>query len=747
MHSSLARAALAVCAPLLAAQLAACTTTMTPAPVPAARSVAGVSIAAPLPPRPVSDTFYGTQVDDPWRYAENVSDPTVAAWMKGQADATQQILARIPGRDALLARVREIDAAAAGQVSAVQRTDSGRLFFLRREPGENQFKLIVRDGTSGPDRVLVDAEALGKRAGQPLAILDFAPSHDGRHLAYTLQVGGSEIGEVHVMEVQSGRDIVAPIDRIRFAGATWLRDGTGFFFARLREGYETMPSTEKFGDRTTHFFSMATKQAQPVFSTLRNPELKLPLFAGAAVFEIPGTRLAALAVFLGVDRNQVLYLGDLKAATEGKAQWRKVFDAADEVRNFSITRDWIYVLSAKGTPRHRLLRMPLNAPELAKAEVVVPASEEVLVSVAAARDAAYLIKRRGPAMQLVRLPHAAPIPQAIALPFEGSVGVLWADSNQEGLLFSVTGWTRATQRFAFTPNAAPGAAPGAAPTPITLARAGAFDAPPELMAREVTVPGADGTPIPVSILSRRDVKLDGNNPTVLFGYGSYGITENPGFNPRLIAWLERGGVYVYAHVRGGGMFGTEWHLAGQKANKPNTWRDGIAVAQWLIANKYTSSQRLAIFGGSAGGIFVGMAINERPDLFVAAVPAVPVMDTVRAELDPNGPANIPEFGTVKEQAGFNALRAMSSYHAIKPGTRYPAVLLVHGVNDTRVAVWQSTKYANRLASASTGGPVLMRLDYQLGHGGGAALAQQQEQTVDIWSFMLWQMGVPEFQPK
>jgi prolyl oligopeptidase len=707
--------------------------------LPAPRTVAGVTVPAPLPPQPVTDTMHGVRVDDPWRFTENVSDPTVAAWKKAQADATQQILVRIPGREALLQRVRELDAAAAGQLQALQRTDSGRLFFTRREPGENQFKLVVRDGPSGADRVLVDAEALGKRAGQPLAILDFAPSHDGRFVAYTLQVGGSEIGTLHVMDVASGQEIVTPIDRIRFAGASWLRDGSGFFFGRLREGYDKMPDTEKFGDRTTHFFSMSTRQARPVFSALRNPELKLPLFAGGGIAEIPGTPYAALYVFLGVDRNRMLFVGDLKAATEGRAQWRKVIDAADEVRDLAVTRDWVYALSAKGAPRHRLLRMPLAAPELAKAEVVVAASDQVLVNVAGARDAAYLITRRGAAMQLMRLPHAAPQPQAIALPFEGTVSVLSASASQDGLLFSVNGWTRATQRFVY--------APGSAPAPITLARAGAFDAPAGLIAREAMVPAPDGTQIPVSILSRADVKRDGSNPTVLYGYGSYGITENPGFNPRLLAWLERGGVYVYAHVRGGGIFGTEWHLAGQKANKPNTWRDGIAVAQWLVDQKYTSPQRLAIFGGSAGGIFVGMAINERPDLFAAAVPAVPVMDSLRAELTPNGLANVPEFGSVKDADGFKGLYAMSSYHHIKPGVRYPAVMLVHGVNDIRVDVWQSSKYANRLASATTGGPVLMRLDYQLGHGGGATRAQSQEQLVDIWSFMLWQMGVPEFQPK
>ena len=201
-------------------------------------------------------------------------------------------------------------------------------------------------------------------------------------------------------------------------------------------------------------------------------------------------------------------------------------------------------------------------------------------------------------------------------------------------------------------------------------------------------------------------------------------------------------------MRGGGSLGEEWHYAGRKVTKPNTWKDGIAVAEYLIANRYTSRERIGIYGGSAGGIFAGRAITERPDLFAAAVPSVGVMDMVRTESSANGVANIPEFGTVKNEEEFRALLAMSSYHHIKDAVKYPAVMLVHGVNDTRVDVWQSAKFASRLAAAqSEGKPVLMRLDYELGHGGGGTRSQQQAQTADIWSFFLWQFGVPEFQPK
>jgi prolyl oligopeptidase len=715
------------------------------APAPAEHRVAGVVIPPPLPPRPVVDNFYGTAVTDPYLYAENTADPVVAQWMRAQADATAAVLARIPGRDALLARLREIDAAAAGSVSAVQRTAGGRLFFSRREPGENQFKLVWRTGATGRDTVLVDPEALGQAAGKPLALVDWKPSPDGRRVAYALQVAGSEIGEVHVIDVDSGRALAKPMDRIRFASVNWLDDGSGFFFARLREGYESLPATERFGDRTTHFFSVKSAQARPVFSASRNADLGLPTYAGASIAQVPGTRVAMALVSLGVERNRMLYLADLTAATEGRATWRKVVDVTDQARVITVNRDWIYVMTSAQAPRHRVLRTPLRAPAMAKAEVVVPAGEAVIVNIAAARDALYVTSRTGAALQLTRRPHASPRrAEAVALPFEGTVSLLDVDARLPGAVVSVVGWTRAAQRFLLQPA---GGKPAAQLTPLTLVAAGSLDAPPGLTVREVEVASHDGVKVPVSIIARSDVKLDGSNPTVLFGYGAYGITENPFFNPRLLAWLEQGGVYVYAHVRGGGIRGTEWHLAGKQATKPNTWRDGIAVAEWLIANRYTSPQQLSIVGGSAGGIFVGRAITERPELFGAAVPAVGVMDAVRAELDPNGRANIPEFGTVDNEAGFRALYAMSSYHHVQDGVRYPAVLLVHGVNDTRVAVWQSVKFANRIASATRGGPVLMRLDYQLGHGQGSTRAQQLQQTADTWAFLLWQAGRPAFQPR
>jgi prolyl oligopeptidase len=252
--------------------------------------------------------------------------------------------------------------------------------------------------------------------------------------------------------------------------------------------------------------------------------------------------------------------------------------------------------------------------------------------------------------------------------------------------------------------------------------------------------------IPLSIIYKRGIKLDGSNPTLLSGYGAYGISRDPGFNPSLLAWYEKGGVYAVAHVRGGGEYGEDWYKAGYKLTKPNTWKDFIACAEYLIQNGYTSPSRLAGTGGSAGGILIGRAVTERPDLFGAAIFQVGCLDMLRIETTPNGVPNIPEFGSVKTKEGFKGLYEMSAYDHVSDGTKYPAVLLTTGINDPRVEPWQSAKMAARLQAATAGGkPVLLRVDYEAGHGIGTTKKQGEEQFADMLTFLLWQFGVPDFQ--
>ena len=706
---------------------------------------AGVDVPPPLPIQNVQDVHWGTKVDDPYRFLEQVKDPAVVTWMRGQADAADAILNRLPGRQTIFNTLKEKDAVGGTVVSSIHRTAGNRWFYLMRPQGQSQAKLVWRDGLRGEEKLLVDPELITKEKGKPHAVQSFYPSPDGKLLAYGMHSSGSEIGNLYVIDVATGKEVLPPIDRIRFAGVSWRENGSGLFFSRLRPGYETMKSTERFADTGRYYLDL--KQPNPdhlIFNASMYPQLKLPSFATGGIAEVPGSDLAAMVVYFGVDRRLAMYVAKMDDVLSGKAQWREVFKQSDDVREVDIGHGHVYVRSALNAPRFKVLKLKVPELNLSQAETLVPETEGVLRSISVAKDALYVTRREGVNTALLRIPTSMRVGgndvQKLTLPLEGNVNVIGSPDHSE-LVVAISSWTQALRRYVYAPST------------------GQFErlllAPPvepvqkvDIVAREVMVPSHDGVKVPVSIIMRADAVLNGQNPTILYGYGAYGTTEEPGRSTGVITWVERGGIYAFAHVRGGGALGSQWHMAGHKTTKYNTWKDGIAAAEWLIANGYTSASKLGIYGGSAGGVFVGRAITERPDLFAAAVPSVPVLDMVRSEQRANGVANIPEYGSVKVEAEFHALLRNSAYHAVKDGVRYPATMLMHGVNDSRVDVWQSLKFASRIADAQKGQQaVLLRLDYQAGHGSGSGADQAMQRTADLQSFMLWQMGEAGFQPQ
>jgi len=709
-------------------------------PVQSAR-YAGVEFAPPLPPNVVSDTHWGVAVEDPYRFLEDTSDPVVQKWMRGQADATSALLAKLPARNALLKRLQEIDAAVPAVIGQVHRDARGGVTYLKRSADENQFKLYRRDRLDAPERVLVDVDAIAKATGKPHAIDGFSVSPDGRAVAFGLSASGTEIGTLNVIDMASGKDLLPPIDRIRGASATWLPDGSGFFYARLPADFATRARAERFMDHRTYFRSLSRPDDERVvFGPGVHASIPLSRSDSSFIAVPPGKNVVLAVVAHGVLREVSAYHAPLDSVLGGEPRWKKLFDSSAGIQDVAISGPALYVRSAHQSPKYKVMRIPLDRLDLEAASVVVPEGEGVIDDIAGTADALLLTRREGVEKRLYRLRQEADARlEPIALPVTGNVRIANAHGYSSGAVLALSSWTRATRHFVL--DDAGGA------RDMDLAPRGAFDAPENVVAREVRVKSHDGVEVPVSILMSRDTKLDGRNPLMLYGYGAYGSVEEPGWSPRVLAWLERGGVYAIAHVRGGGVHGDAWRRAGWKTTKPNTWKDGIAVAEWLIANGYTSKDRLSIFGGSAGGIFVGRAITERPDLFRSAVIAVGNVDLVRSETRANGAANIPEYGTVTKEDEFRALLAMSPYANVKPGTPYPAVMFEHGVNDIRVDVWMSLKLASRIASATrSDAPVLLRLDYEGGHGVGATREQVQRQVADRWSFMLWQAGVEAFQP-
>jgi prolyl oligopeptidase len=689
----------------------------------------------------VTNIYFGTAVVDPYRYMEDLSDSNVVVWLKAQSDYTRSRLDRIPGRAALLARIHELNNAVAARVEDVRRMPDGRYFYLKRLPQDNVFKLYVRKGLTGVETLLFDPEKFAKAAGKPFAINYYQPSLDGEYVACGLSAAGSEDAVIHLLETATGKEVGKPIDRAQFGGVSWRPDGKSFFYNRLQKMEPGMPETERYQKSRVflHVLGADADKEPAVFGYEISPLVKMDPADDPFISVIAGSKYAVGFIEHGTRQEITIYAAPLTSVGKPNTPWRKICDVDDDVTDSAVNGKEIFLLTHKNAPRYKIIATSLAKPDLATARTVVPAGNAVVTALAVAKDALYVQLRDGGIGRLLRAPYRGKTEQ-VQLPFEGSLSLIAVDPRLNGAWLDLETWTRAAQIYAYDPKTGKITNTGLQPL-------GKFDAPDNLESVEVKARSYDGEMIPLSIVYRRGLKLDGSNPTLLWGYGAYGISQDPAFGPALLAWYEKGGVLAVAHVRGGGEYGEDWYKSGYKQTKPNTWKDFIACAEYLVEHKYTSPDRLGGEGGSAGGILIGRAITERPDLFGAAIIQVGCLDMLRIETTPNGVPNIPEFGSVKTEDGFKELLEMSAYTHVQEGTKYPAVMLITGINDPRVEPWQSAKMAARFQAASASGkPILLRVDYEAGHGIGSTKKQREEQTADAWSFLLWQFGLPGFQP-
>ncbi len=698
--------------------------------------------------RAVSETFFGQSVTDPYRYLEDIKNPEVQAFMRGQGEFARKALDVIPGRARMLDRIAELSEAGIA-ITSVQVTGAGnspQIFYLKQARGENSRKLYMRTGYGSVERLLFDPAAAGT-AGTRYTIDAYVPSPTGRHVAIGIAAGGSENTSLIVVDTQSASIEGGAIDRIGFfAGTHWAPDGKSFFYNRL-------PAQQAGAAVNRYLRSVAYRHV--LGRGLDKDEAVLGQGHGAALadIDIPGVefsddgKLLVGKVEHGDLREISIYIapvGDFRQVPD----WQRAIEPKDGVTAFATHDRALYLLTHHNAPRYKVVRTGLARPDFSKATTVVPHGDTVVRELAVAQDALYIRELIGGVDRLQRLNFSQSVfsggkLEFVRLPFDLAIRQMITSPRRPGALLRLEGWTESPKYVQIEERSG-----NLIDTRLQPKSAVNFDAIDEV---RLMATAKDGTRIPVSLIYRKGTQLDTVRPTLLRAYGAYGITQAPVFNAATLAWLERGGVLGTCHVRGGGEFGEAWHRGGQKLTKPNTWRDLIACAEFMIEKGFSRPSTLAIQGGSAGGITVGRALTERPDLFAAVVANVGVMDTLRAEFTPNGPPNIPEFGSVKTEEGFRGLLAMSSLHAVKDDVRYPAVLLMHGANDPRVEVWHSAKMAARLQAVGerlTGAnPVLLRVDYDAGHGVGSSRSQRNAELADIYSFLLWQFGDPEFQPK
>jgi prolyl oligopeptidase len=730
---------IAACCPPPAAK----TTVPAPATTPPAPNPTTTSAPAPSTPAgppiartvDVVDNQFGIAAADPYRWMEGGENAEHTAWLRAQGDYAATQLAAIPGRAKLHARIRELGL---GVTAVFDVQLGGKRIFYRLFPANAQLaKLAVRD-PDGKSRILVDPETLGT-ADSPVALNAYTASPDGKLVSYVVSQGGGERGVLHIMDAATGKDLPDQIDRIWGEGAAgWLPDSKRFFYTQLAL---PQPGVDPMTGQTARLHVIGKPVDTDVEVLGRGADATWKL----APEEWPGiwipTGSKYVVAYAGGARSEsrvaVAKISELDLTGASKTPWRVVADYSDGVESAIPHGDRLYLLSYKDAPNRKVLSVPLAKPELAKARVEIAEDPNAtLAGMYAARDALYLLHQ---ANGLARLSRWAWRGKAtpLALPFEGWAPDLATDLAKDGITFQVEGWLRPGTYFAYDPAKKKLA-------PIGLASSSNADVS-MIVAEEVEATSADGTKVPLSILHRKDSALDGSHPTLLYAYGGYGSSQLPGFNAARVAWVERGGVYAIAHVRGGGEKGRRWQDDGSRDKKLNGVRDFIACAEYLIENKYTSAQKLAAHGVSMGGVLVGRVLTERPDLFAAVQLAVGIVNPLRILHAENGANQKGELGDPATEAGYRAIAEMDPYQHVKAGTAYPAVIFTIGLNDHRVAPWMTSKMAARLRAATTSKrPILVRVDSKAGHGIGSTREQAFAERADVWSFLLQQFGEPEF---
>ncbi len=691
---------------------------------------------APAPVVPVVDRYWGIEITDPYRYMEDLEDTVVKNWMIANADYARAVLDGITGRKGLIDKMKEFDERRSELVTDLTILDNDRYFYLKTTPGDETGKLFTRDGFGGKERMLFDPQTYGEDS-LDYVIGSISAAFKGDKVAFTVEPDGSENTTTLILDLETGTYYPEKLS-LSAGGVSWLADGEHFLYTKVNS--EDVHDPMRFINTRCYLHEVGTGQEEDwvFFSGEKYPEL------GIRPQEFPFAFYDQYAdhIFIGffnVEAYMTLFVAEGAEVFSERVNWSPICSREDQIQDIYPKENELFVYTAKGAPNFRVLKTGIWKPDYENAEVFIPEPEEgVLEDFVFTDDASYFtVKSNGTQSRLYKRDESGI--SEVELPVSaGSVYVTTKGHRFPDVWVSLTGWTLDGRRYRY--HAADGSF-----TEEQLSRKAEYPEYRDLVVEELMVPSHDGVQVPLSLIYRKGVPKDGSVPLMIYGYGSYGITDDPYFSANRLLWCYHGGIWAVAHVRGGGALGEAWRLAGQKSAKPNTWKDLIAVTEYLHGESYSSPEHTAILGGSAGGILVGRAMTDRPDLFRAVLAIVGGMNMVRMEESPNGPTNIPEFGTVKDSVEFLALLEMDSYHHLKEGVHYPATLVTAGMNDPRVIAWQPAKFAARLQAVNaSGNPILFWVDYKSGHGIGNTKSKSWEDWADYLSFAFWQTGHPGF---
>lgn len=672
----------------------------------------------------VVDEYHGTRVADPYRWLEEYT-PETRAWIEAQNAITFAYLRGIPQRDAIQRRLTRLWNY---ERFSIPFKEGGRYFFSRNDGLQNQSVLLTSSSLDGPARVLLDPNTFSKDG--TVALAGIQPSKCGTYLAYGTSDAGSDWTTWRVIEIETGRQVGGELRWIKFGGPSWTADSTGFFYSR----YDAPEQGEKLKavneNQKIFFHRLGTEQSQDVLVYARPDKPKWYLFGGVS----DDGRYLVISASGPESINNALFYKDLGEPDAPVVELLNQFDA----RYGFVDNDGpvFFLRTNKDAPKGRVVAIDVREAAggvLTNPREVIPEQKEAIQGVNLVggqlmatylRDAQSLVRRFSPEGKALG---------ELELPGIGSAGGFGGKRTDTETFYSFTNF--ATPATIYRYDIATG-------TSTVFRRPSVDFNPADFVTEQVFVTSKDGTRVPMFISHRKGLSRNGDNPVLLYGYGGFNISLTPSFSPTTVQWMEMGGVYALANIRGGGEYGTEWHKAGTQLNKQNVFDDFIASAEWLIDNGYTRPGRLAIQGGSNGGLLVGAAITQRPDLFGAALPAVGVMDMLRFHRFTVGQGWIPDYGSSDDPAQFAKLLSYSPLHNLRPGVCYPPTLITTGDHDDRVHPAHSFKFAAAMQAAqSCANPVLIRIETRAGHGAGKPTWMRIEEAADTWAFLVKTLGM------
>lgn len=668
------------------------------------------------------DDYHGVKVSDPYRWLEDGNSQDTEAWISAQNQLTQGYLAQIPARVRIKARLTTLWNY---ERYGVPFKEGGRYFISRNDGLQNQAVLYTMAQLDDAPRLLLDPNTLA--ADGTVALAGLAVSPDGRYLAYGTAASGSDWNQWKVRDIASGDDLSDDLQWVKFSGASWSKDGKGFFYSRYDAPNEATKLADTNYFQKLYYHRVGSKQSADVLVYDR-PDHKDWGFAGNVTDD---GRYLIISISQGTEPKERIYIKDL-ADPDNPVQ--PMLDDFDAAYGFIDNNGPIFLFRTdKDAPRSRIVAIDSRAPAAANWKTIVPESAETLLSASLIgnRILADYLKDAHSEARVFDL-NGKPLHQ-IVLPGIGTASGFGGKRDDTETFYAYTGFTVPTTiyRYDVATNRS-----SVLRQPKVAFDPGAFET------SQIFYASKDGTRIPMFIVHKKGLKLDGSNPTYLYGYGGFNISLTPAFSVSNLAWMEMGGIYAVPSLRGGGEYGESWHLAGTKLQKQNVFDDFIGAAEWLIAHKYTSTPKLAIGGGSNGGLLVGAALTQRPDLFGAALPSVGVMDMLRFHKFTIGWGWTPDYGSSDDAAQFKALYAYSPLHNLRPGTCYPATLITTADHDDRVVPAHSFKFAAAEQAAQAGSaPVLIRIETKAGHGAGKPTAKVIDEIADRWGFLTKVLGM------